>query len=128
MNLPNALTISRIVLTFLFIFFICSAGLISKFIAAVLFLIASLTDFYDGYYAKKYQLTSDFGKIMDPIADKVLVLAAFFVFTHMRLIPVWMFALIFIREVLITGWRLAAVLTGEVLAAEKAGKIKTVSQ
>ena len=128
MRLPNALTISRIVLTLVFIFLITRNGFLPKFSAAVIFLIASFTDYYDGYYAKKHNLISDFGRLMDPIADKFLILAAFFVFTKMHLIAVWMFLIILIREVVITAVRLIAIRGGEVLEAEKMGKYKTVSQ
>ncbi len=128
MSLPNRLTIARIFLTFVFLFFTLQIGVIPKIIAVAVFLFASLTDFYDGYYAKKYNLTSDFGKLMDPIADKFLVLTAFFVFVVRHLIPAWMFILIFAREVAVTCIRLRVLRRGKVLAAEQAGKIKTVLQ
>ena len=128
MSLPNRLTIVRIFLTFVFMFFVFQVGLTPKIIALVIFLLASLTDFYDGYYAKKYNLISDFGKLMDPIADKFLVLTAFFVFMVMHLIPAWMFIVILIREVTVTLIRLRAMRQGKILAAEQAGKIKTVLQ
>lgn len=128
MSLPNRLTIFRIFLTLVFVFFAVQTGVIFKIIAVVVFLMASLTDFYDGYYAKKYNLISDLGKMMDPIADKFLVLTAFFIFTFMHLIPAWMFVVIFAREVAVTFARLYAMRRGTVLAAEAAGKIKTVLQ
>ena len=127
-NLPNRLTISRIILTFIFIFFISQSGLVSMIVAATVFALASLTDFYDGYVAKRYQLESDFGKLMDPIADKFLILAAFLAFVRMHLVEDWMAVLILGREITITGFRLFAVTKGKVLAAERAGKHKTVSQ
>lgn len=126
--LPNRLTLSRFVLAVLFAFLTCQNGLLPKIMAALVFLIASLTDFYDGYYAKKHSLISNFGKLMDPIADKFLILAAFFIFMHMHLIAVWMFVVIFLREAVITGMRLLAVRRGTVLAAETCGKCKTVLQ
>lgn len=128
MILPNWLTIARIVLTFAFVFFVFQTGVIPKIIAAAVFLLASLTDFFDGYYAKKYNLISDFGKLMDPIADKFLVLTAFFIFMVMHLIQGWMFILILAREAGVTLVRLRAMRRGKVLAAERAGKIKTVLQ
>lgn len=128
MSLPNRLTIARIFLTFVFMFFAFQIGLIPKIIALVIFSLASLTDFYDGYYAKKYNLISDFGKLMDPIADKFLVLTAFFAFMVMHLIPAWMFIVILVREVTVTFIRLQAMRHGKILAAEQAGKIKTVLQ
>lgn len=128
MSLPNRLTIARIFLTFVFMLFAFQAGLIPKIIALAVFLLASFTDFYDGYYAKKYNLISDFGKLMDPIADKFLVLTAFFAFMVMHLIPAWMFIVILVREVTVTFIRLQAMRQGKILAAEQAGKIKTVLQ
>ena len=128
MSLPNRLTIVRIILTFVFFFFAFQTGVIPRIIALAVFLLASLTDFYDGYYAKKYNLISDFGKIMDPIADKFLILTAFFTFMVMHLIGGWMFILILVREVGVTLIRLRAMRRGKVLAAEQAGKIKTVLQ
>ena len=128
MNLPNKLTVSRIALTFVFIFFISRSGLVAMVAAAIVFTLASLTDFYDGYVAKKYGLESDFGKLMDPIADKFLILAAFLAFVRMQIIDDWMAVLILGREIIITGLRLFAVTKGKVLAAELAGKHKTVSQ
>ena len=128
MNLPNILTVARILLAFVFLILISMPGLKFKILAAFVFAVAALTDFYDGYYAKKHQLESDFGKFMDPVADKFLILAAFFIFTKMHIVAVWMFMLIFFREALITVFRLLIMRRGEVLAAENLGKIKTVSQ
>ena len=128
MNLPNKLTLSRILLTFLFIFFILQKGLIALILATLVFFVAALTDYYDGYFAKKHNMISDFGKLMDPIADKFLILVAFFIFVHMHIIPLWMFLVILGREVLVTGLRIYAISKGKVIAAERAGKYKTVSQ
>lgn len=127
-GLPNRLTIFRIVLTVIFIVLIGQSGVAAKAAAAAIFLLASFTDFYDGYYAKKHNLVTNFGKLMDPIADKFLILTAFFIFMSMHLIPPWMFVLIFIREAVVTASRLYAMRRGKVLAAETAGKIKTVLQ
>lgn len=128
MNLPNILTVFRIFLTFIFIFFLYQAGLQAKVLALVVFTLASLTDFFDGYFARKYNLISRFGKIMDPIADKFLMLSAFFIFTQMYLIETWMFVIIFAREGIVTGLRLFAMRKGVAMEAEKAGKVKTVLQ
>ncbi len=128
MSLPNRLTIFRIVLTVVFVFLLTQNGIAAKVMAVIVFIMASLTDFYDGYYAKKHNLVTDFGKLMDPIADKFLILAAFFVFMSMRLIAPWMFAVILIREVTVTAARLQAMRQGRILAAEPAGKMKTVFQ
>ena len=128
MNLPNALTVIRIFLTFIFIFLYSQEGVQPKLLAIIVFTLASLTDFLDGFIARKYNLISRFGKIMDPIADKFLLLSAFYLFTQMRLIAVWIFSLIFAREAVVTGFRLVAMRRGAALAAEEAGKIKTVLQ
>jgi CDP-diacylglycerol---glycerol-3-phosphate 3-phosphatidyltransferase len=127
-NLPNYLTVGRILLTIAFIFCLTQTGTVAAVLATLLFMAASGTDFYDGYLAKKYNLVSNFGKIMDPIADKFLILSAFFIFTQRHMIPYWMFYLIFVREVVVTGSRLKAIGNGKVLAAEKAGKCKTLAQ
>lgn len=128
MNLANKLTISRICLTFVFMFFLFSKGISSKVLALVTFIIASSTDFLDGYLAKKRNEISDFGKLMDPIADKVLVIAAFLAFVEMKLVPAWIIVIIIFREFIITGLRLIALAKREVIEAEMAGKHKTISQ
>ena len=128
MNLPNKLTLSRIVLTVFFAFFISEENLASVIVATLVFALASLTDYYDGYLAKKHNMTSDFGKLMDPIADKFLILAAFIAFVRMQIVDDWMVLVILGREIVITGLRLFALTKKKVLAAEAAGKHKTVSQ
>lgn len=127
MTLANKLTIFRIILAFMFIFFLYG-GLTFKIISLFIFLIASFTDYLDGWIARKRGETSDFGKLMDPIADKILVLGAFAVFVEMKIVPAWMFILILSRELLITGIRVFAITKGKVLAAGLGGKSKTVSQ
>lgn len=97
-------------------------------LATIIFAIASLTDYYDGYIAKKHNAVSNFGKIMDPIADKFLILSAFFCFVNLKIITPWMVLLIFSREIVITVLRLWVMGKGQVLAAEKEGKLKTVTQ
>ena len=128
MNLPNQLTLVRIILAFVFAYFISQEGLAYTVIATLLFTLASLTDFADGYIARKYALTSDFGKLMDPIADKFLILAAFLSFVRIQIVENWMVLLILGREIVVTGLRIFALTKGKVLAAERAGKHKTVSQ
>ncbi|MCD4779301.1 MAG: CDP-diacylglycerol--glycerol-3-phosphate 3-phosphatidyltransferase [Candidatus Omnitrophica bacterium] len=127
-QVPNVLTVSRIIFSFLFVVFFLQQDVTAKVIAAVFFLFASITDFFDGYYARKYQLISNFGKIMDPIADKCLMLSAFWVFCLNQLVQPWMFVVIFIREVSVTLFRLVAIKKGVYQAAEKSGKVKTVAQ
>jgi CDP-diacylglycerol---glycerol-3-phosphate 3-phosphatidyltransferase len=129
MNLANRLTMLRIALTFVFIFFLLVPnGLWAKVLALVIFLIAALSDFLDGRIAQKKNMVTDFGKLMDPIADKILVLAAFTAFVQMQIIETWMFVIILFREILITSFRLFALNKGKVLSANKAGKHKTVAQ
>jgi len=128
MNLPNKLTILRVILTFVFLIFVFPESLIYKIIALIIFSIASLTDFYDGYIARRENIVTNFGKIMDPIADKLLVLTAFLAFVQLQVVSAWMVILIISREIIITGLRLFAITKGKVLAAEKGGKHKTVSQ
>ena len=128
MNVPNQLTILRFFLTFGFIALLLQEGLFFKVAAAVMFGAASLTDYLAGYIARKYHLISKFGKLMDPIADKFLLLAAFFIFTRMDIVEAWMFILIAVREIFITGWRLVVVQKGKVSAAQMWGKVKTVLQ
>ena len=127
-NLPNYLTVARFILTVAFIFCLTRSGIAAAVLATLLFMLASWTDYYDGYYARKYNLISNFGRIMDPIADKFLVLSAFFIFAQRQVIPYWMFYLIFAREVIVTGSRITAVVKGRVLAAEMAGKCKNLTQ
>ena len=128
MNLPNKITLARIVLAFIFMILLFCKGVVAKSAALAVFTIASISDYLDGYLAKKYNQISDFGKIMDPIADKVLTLAAFLAFVEMSLIPAWMLVIIIMREMLITGIRLTALRNKEVLHAGIGGKHKTVSQ
>jgi len=128
MNLANQLTISRIFLTFIFMAFLFSGGVAAKVMALAMFLIASFTDFLDGFIAKRRNMTSDFGKLMDPIADKILVLAAFLAFVEMKLVPAWMVLIVVLREVTVTGLRIAALGQRKVIAADDGGKHKMVSQ
>ena len=128
MNIPNRITLLRIVLTFVFMFFLFCQGLWAKVLSLLIFTFAALSDLYDGWLANKRNMVTDFGKLMDPIADKILVLAAFAAFVQMQLIDAWMFVIIISREILITSLRLFALNKGKVLAATKVGKHKTASQ
>ncbi len=128
MNLSNKLTLSRIGMTFLMMALLFMQGVAAKTCALIIFLLACGTDFLDGWVARRRNETSDFGKIMDPLADKILVLGAFLSFVQLQLIPAWMVVIVIIRESLITGMRFVAIRKGIVLAAENAGKHKTVSQ
>lgn len=128
MNLPNKLSVSRIILTFIFMFFLFSSGLLAKYMAFIVFTLAALTDFYDGRIARKMNIVTDFGKLIDPIADKILVLAAFLAFVEMKIIPAWTVVLIIARELIITSLRLLAISKKTYLAAAIGGKHKTLFQ
>lgn len=140
MNLPNKITISRIFLIPFFILILTlpldwgaweigSTSLpITHFVAAMLFLVASLTDWLDGYIARKYHLITNMGKFLDPLADKLLVSAAFILLVELGLAPAWIVIVIISREFAVTGLRLVASGEGIVLAASNMGKLKTVSQ
>lgn len=128
MNLPNILTVSRVFLAVILIFLLKEKSPLENILAVAVFTIASLTDFYDGHIARSRKEVSNFGKIMDPVADKILLLSAFGVLAHIGMIAWWMFVVIAIREVLVTASRLWAMRQGKILAAERAGKIKTVLQ
>ncbi|MDD3087578.1 MAG: CDP-diacylglycerol--glycerol-3-phosphate 3-phosphatidyltransferase [Candidatus Omnitrophica bacterium] len=128
MNLANKLTMLRALLTFVFLFVFSIQGLLPKILALVIFIVAALSDLFDGMIAKKNNMVTDFGRLMDPIADKILVLAAFAAFLGMQLIEAWMFVIIVSREILITSLRLFALNKGKILSAVRAGKHKTFSQ
>src|SRR5512135_1783965 len=108
--------------------FLFVSGWLAKTVVLLFFILACATDFLDGWIARARHQVTDFGKIMDPVADKVLVLGVFLSFVQMQLVPAWMVIVIIIRELLITGMRFLAIRKGRVLAAESAGKHKTVSQ
>lgn len=125
MNLPNKLTIARIISVPFFI----AAYLFGYYILAfVLFIAASLTDMLDGKIARKYNLVTNFGKIMDPLADKILVYSAFCLMVEDGTVPGWMLIVILAREFAIAGMRTVAASDGTVIAAGMSGKIKTVLQ
>ena len=128
MNLPNKITLSRIVFAFIFMFLLFCQGILAKYLALFTFCLACLTDFLDGHIARRRKLENDFGRLMDPIADKILVLAAFLAFVEMKIIPAWTVIVIIFRELVITGLRIIGVRRGKVLSASLAGKHKTVSQ
>ncbi|MBQ7564919.1 MAG: CDP-diacylglycerol--glycerol-3-phosphate 3-phosphatidyltransferase [Lachnospiraceae bacterium] len=129
MNLPNKLTLFRVVLIPFFVFFLLSPlGKVSDIIALVIFIVASLTDLLDGKIARKYNLVTDFGKFMDPLADKLLVCSAMICFVELGKLPAWIVVIIIAREFIISGFRLIAADNGVVIAASIYGKFKTVTQ
>lgn len=129
MNLPNKLTMFRVVLIPVFVLFmlvdITSAD---KWIALAIFIVASLTDLLDGKIARKYNLVTNFGKFMDPLADKLLVCSALICLVEMAKLPAWMVIIIIAREFIISGFRLIAADNGVVIAASYWGKFKTTFQ
>ncbi|MCP8616454.1 CDP-diacylglycerol--glycerol-3-phosphate 3-phosphatidyltransferase [Salirhabdus salicampi] len=140
MNIPNRITLSRIFLIPLFIFLLAypfewgamnigeSDLPVSHFVAALIFIFASATDWVDGYYARKYNLVTNLGKFLDPLADKLLVSAAFILLVELGQAPAWVVIVIISREFAITGLRLVASGEGIVLAASQMGKWKTTIQ
>ena len=130
MNLPNKLTVVRMVLVPFFV----AALLLSKtndslkWVALALFVIASLTDFADGYIARKYNLVTNFGKFMDPLADKILTISGMICLIELGRIPSWIVVIIVAREFIISGFRLVAAENGVVIAANYWGKFKTTFQ
>lgn len=140
MNIPNKITISRILLIPIFIVLLSvpfawgewdignTTLPVSHFVGALIFFIAAGTDWLDGYYARKYNLITNLGKFLDPLADKLLVSAALILLVEMGLAPAWIVIIIISREFAVTGLRLVAAGEGIVLAASNMGKLKTVTQ
>ena len=130
MNLPNKLTILRVILIPFFVVFMLFdiTGAADKWIALVIFCVASLTDMLDAFHSRKYNLVTNFGKFMDPLADKLLVCTALICLTSMNRLNVIVVLVIIAREFIISGFRLVASDNGIVIAASYWGKFKTVSQ
>lgn len=136
MNLPNKLTIFRVILILPFVVLLLGghagwgwlAGGMADYLALTIFIIASLTDLLDGKIARKYNLITNFGKFMDPMADKLLVCAALICLVELGRIPSWVVIIIISREFIISGFRLIAADNGRVLAASYWGKFKTTFQ
>lgn len=134
MNLPNTLTVSRLVLAFVMLALLSLSFPFSKTLALVVFVIAGITDYLDGHLARTVYGITSFGRLMDPLTDKVLICAAFVSFVGIQfkglgsLVPAWVAVIIISREFLVTGLRLLAVSKGQVISAGKWGKHKTVWQ
>lgn len=131
MNLPNKLTILRVLMIPFFVVALLLEGGESqtlRYIAAAIFVVASLTDLLDGKIARKYNLVTNFGKFMDPLADKLLVCAALVCLVELGQLPAWMVIVIVSREFIISGFRLVAAEQGIVIAASYWGKFKTTFQ
>jgi CDP-diacylglycerol--glycerol-3-phosphate 3-phosphatidyltransferase len=137
-KLPNRLTLSRIVMIFIFVALANidsskinfvkisdSLALTCHSIAYIIAILAGITDFLDGWLARKFNLVSDFGALMDPLADKIFIVATFIMLVDYRYLPAWICVAVLSREFLVTGLRLLAVKKGEVISADKWGKLKT---
>lgn len=140
-NLPNLLTVSRIVMIFFFVLlanidagkinFVVIPKTVSEtchLIAYIIAILAGLTDFFDGRIARKYKCESDFGRLMDPLADKIFITATYIMMVDYRIVPAWIVVVVLAREFLVTGLRLLAISDGVVIAADKSGKFKTAFQ
>ncbi len=125
MNLPNKLTVARVIAVPIFIILYMQSFYLAS---AVLFVVASITDYFDGMLARKYNLISNFGKIMDPLADKILVYSALVLLVGDKVIAPWILAVILTREFTVGGMRTVAAADGIVIAAGISGKVKTVLQ
>lgn len=131
MNLPNKLTTLRVIMIPFFVFFLLwqnGENYTFRMIALALFIIASLTDLLDGKIARKYNLVTNFGKFMDPLADKLLVCSALICLIELNALPAWMVIIIISREFIISGFRLITSDNGVVIAASYWGKFKTTFQ
>ena len=128
MNLPNALTIFRVILTPLFIYLLFSSSTYSNFYALIIFILASVTDAFDGYYARKYNIETEFGNFLDPLADKILVSSAFISFYLLDLIELWMVVVILSRDFFITFLRIVMKKNGQSLKTSWIAKSKTAVQ
>ena len=128
MNWPNRLSLIRVFCIPLITVLLYIPSPAINWISAAVFAVACLTDFLDGFLARKNNLITDFGKFIDPVADKLLVLSTLVMLVHLQLVPAWMLILILSRELSVDGLRLVAMTKGQVIAAGPLGKIKTFSQ
>jgi len=128
MNLPTQLTVLRILLTPIFLFFLFFDDILFKFLSFVIFIVASLTDWYDGYFAKKYGYVTIWGKFLDPLADKILVSAAFIAFNILGYVKLWVILVIIFRDFLITGLRSYAMFQKRPVATINLARVKTFFQ
>jgi CDP-diacylglycerol--glycerol-3-phosphate 3-phosphatidyltransferase len=128
MNLPNKLTIARIILAPIFMIFLLFDNMYLRYLATLIFIVAALTDLYDGYLARKTGVITGFGKFMDPLADKILVSTAFISFVALGYVQTWMILVIILREFLVTGFRSLAAYRGVVILPSYLAKWKTGCQ
>lgn len=125
MNWANRLTISRLILTILFVAALNSTWIYGRTAALIIFLLAGVTDYFDGEIARRYGSVTNFGKLMDPLVDKIMMAAAFISLVPLKAVPAWAATAVVARDFLITGVRLMASAKGRVLPAERLGKHKT---
>jgi len=128
MNLPNKLSLTRMALIPVMVALMYPNNLVCNLLSAAVFGAAAFTDYLDGHIARKEGIVTDFGKFIDPVADKLLNLSAMIMLIHLGLMPAWMVIVILARELCVDGLRMVAVGNGQVIAAGQLGKIKTVSQ
>lgn len=128
LNLPNTISLVRIGMTPVLVVMLLSPGRTMSLVSAVIFVLVCATDWLDGYLARKKGIITTLGKFLDPLADKLLITAAFIMLIPLGRVPAWMVALIIGREIAVTGLRAIAVDDGTVIAASRLGKLKTVSQ
>ncbi|MGB4209308.1 MAG: CDP-diacylglycerol--glycerol-3-phosphate 3-phosphatidyltransferase [Thermovirgaceae bacterium] len=135
-NLPNVLSLSRVFLAPLVMVFLTLRGQFGNILglpfgdilAGLVFTIAALTDTFDGYFARKHGMVTNLGKIIDPLADKILVIAALISLVQLQRLPAWIVVIILSREFFVTGLRMVAASEGVVISASRGGKVKTVTQ
>ncbi len=125
MNWANRLTLGRLGLTILFVIALNSTWQFGRTAALILFVVAGVTDFFDGEIARRYQFVTNFGRLMDPLVDKIMIAAAFICLVPLKAIPAWAATIVVSRDFLITGLRLMASSKGQILPAERLGKHKT---
>ncbi len=128
MNVPNILTSLRILVALTVPFFVINGSYTVRIVVGIVCLLAILTDWVDGWYARKYNQITKIGKILDPIADKVLVIVSLSVFVYLDVLSIWWVIPIFIREIVITVYRFIFLARGTIVAAVTSGKIKTIMQ
>ncbi len=128
MNIPNSLTVLRIVLIPFFVFFYYLASVVGAFVAALIFIAASVTDMLDGYMARRRSEVTQVGKLLDPIADKLLIISALILLVENKRVPAWIAIIMIGREFAMTGMRAVASSRGVVVGAERAGKYKMCLQ
>lgn len=125
---PTILTILRMVLAIVFVVFACLPEFWAHIVALVVFVVAAVTDQIDGHWARKQKIVTDLGAFLDPLADKMLVNLAFLVLTVSGIVPLWVFAVILVRDFAVDGMRMMAARTGATISASILGKLKTISQ